>query len=343
MLVLPIKPNTASKGKFRLSGIGFSYKKGDLFILATAAQVASVTVPSQPTLLNNHKLEEIIESALFASWSMPNGNKILPVGLMLVSKSGLGKSKTIFQYAFEPRVKRADSLTGAGIIDIMESDRDNQVKFIMHGDFNEALSHKTSVVSLMSATLLSAMSDGVVSIDDGRRNKSVPHNPIGLITGMTHDMYVKNERKWAALGLSRRFLFVFYRHSITTEEKIQTEIRNGNQSNAPIPLHKFSHFPPKGDAMVMIPPDEAVRIENYSNKLSVIRSLYPALVREGKSVKLKSVQREAEAPYTCHHMLRALACGHAMRRGNFKEVEPVDVDFVRNILEFCDWNTPKEI
>lgn len=296
------------------------------------------------SLLRNGLLEEIIESAMYATFTNPGKLPCLPLGIMLVSASGLGKSKTVFQYVQEPMVHRSDSLTSSGIVSVLEKDPENHVKFIMHGDFNEVLSHKTSVVALTSATLLSAMSDGIVSIDDGRQLKKVKHDPIGVITALTKDMYVKNEKKWAALGLSRRFLFLFYSHSRPTKEVIQTAINNGEHANIPASQKFLEHFPPKEKSNISIPKDLADRLEKYSEELARIRSSYPAFIRQREGgAKLGALYREEEAPYTTHHMLRALACGHALRRKSTVQVATEDVDFVRDVLSFCNWQNPKEI
>lgn len=295
-------------------------------------------------LLCNGLLEEILESALYATFTNPGKLPCLPMGVMLVSASGLGKSKTVFQYVQEPMVHRSDSLTSSGILSILEKDLENQVKFILHGDFNEVLSHKQSVVALTSATLLSAMSDGLVSVDDGRTNKKVKHEPVGVITALTRDMYVRNEKKWAALGLSRRFLFIFYSHSRPTKEIIQDAINEGIQANVPASQKFLEHFPPKGKVNISIPKEHADRIQKYSEELSSIRSRYPAYVREKNGgLKLKSIMREEEAPYTTHHMLRSLACGHALKNKRAVEISVEDVNFVRDVLDFCNWEQPKQI
>lgn len=295
-------------------------------------------------LLCNSLLEEIVESAMYATFTNPGGLPCLPMGLMLVSASGLGKSKTVFQYVQEPMVHRSDSLTSSGILSILEKDLENQVKFILHGDFNEVLSHKQSVVALTSATLLSAMSDGLVSVDDGRTNKKVKHEPVGVITALTRDMYIRNEKKWAALGLSRRFLFIFYAHSRPTKEKIQTAINESEQANVPSIQKLLEHFPPKEKANIYIPKEFSDRIQAYSEELSRIRSAYPAFVRDRNgNGKMKSLLREEEAPYTTHHMLRALACGHSLKNKRAVQISVEDVDFIRDILDFCKWDRPKEI
>ncbi len=177
--------------------------------------VLRVLIALQPIL-------EIIETVLWTA-ALDHG---IPISAFLIGPPGSGKSKTLTPFAGKT-IHRSDDLTSSGVLEIMERDKENSVKHILISDLNAILSHKSSTTNLTIGNLLSLMSEGIVRIDDGRRNKEVPHAPVGLVVGITPKMYEMHFERWDMTGFRRRFLPIFFTYKAATIMQIQKAIEDG--------------------------------------------------------------------------------------------------------------------
>src|SRR6266404_4853411 len=135
-------------------------------------------------LYHMEPLEEIIDTILFTSCIQGEN----PVSIIIVGPSGIGKSAAIVRYESKALLK-TDSISSKGLYDIANQDKEKLLRFLMIPDMNPTLSRRSSTVQSVLANLLSFTSDGTIRVDDGRETKECKHDPVGIVTAATDDIY----------------------------------------------------------------------------------------------------------------------------------------------------------
>lgn len=272
-------------------------------------------------------MEEVIETVLYTSCI----NQEIPVSIIIVGPSGVGKSKMLARYQSEA-LKPTDSISSKGLYDIAVADAKKEVRFLLIPDMNPTLSRKQSTVEATVANLLSFTSDGTVRVDDGRSNKECKHDPVGIITASTDDIYNKQAKKWFALGLRRRIIPIFFKYTRETLDKLQNlvmeeKIHSTNPVIVPINLKK--------KVRPAIPQDVAFQIKS----LSIVFSMH---LGKTQTAKNKEWYVRDVIPISPQVILSTLARAHALR-DNRPAVTMKDYEFLCRFLDFCDPEHPKEI
>lgn len=270
------------------------------------------------TLVGTKKLETVITNAIATAFV----ENSIPISIMLVADSGAGKSKTLIRFQGQ-HIMRCDDLTTAGLFDMLANDPKNEIRFLLIPDFNPVLSHKSSVSSLLIANLLSVTQDGTVNVQDGRQKKEMKHEPVGILTAVTPEMFIRYSKKWRELGVTRRIIPLHYTYSPETIMEAQTQILEGRIDARQLDLINCNLSPRK----VMIPLRIAKQLKDFStflaNNLSEFMSTSrgPFKKEEAGDVK-KGKQLLPLAP---HVVLRAIAQGAALKAGrnicNSRDVE----------------------
>jgi hypothetical protein len=293
--------------------------------------------PMENTLIGTRILDDIIETAIYTGHVADS----IPVSLMLVGPSGAGKSKTLLKFMGD-MLHRSDDLTSSGLQDIIKSDEKDQcITHIVLPDFNAPLSHKPSTSTLLVANLLTLMSDGTARIDDGRETKVLTHNPIGILTGVTPEMYSKNEFKWKVLGFQRRFLPLHYDYTAHTVIKVQNGIAKGKVTAQPLETRLIKFMGAK--KQIYLNSREAGHLKDLSIILSEHLAIH-GVTKQGKDRKIRYeiVPGKALLPYSPHLLLQTIAKGNAIKFGR-PRVNKSDVDFCADLLEFCRYGEPKRL
>lgn len=292
---------------------------------------------TENNLTGTKLLEELIETAIFTG----HLTLTVPVSLMLVGPSGAGKSKMLLKFQGD-MLHRSDDVTSSGLQDIMKVDEKDQViTHIVLPDFNAPLSHKPSTSTLLVANLLTMMSDGTARIDDGREMKVLTHNPIGILTAVTPEMYSKNEYKWKVLGFKRRFLPIFYDYTAATIMRAQSNISSGRITSQPLTQKKIAF---KGSKKtVRLNRHEAESIKELSVFLAECLAIHGIRKRdEEKKIKHEIVPGKTLLPYSPHLLLQAMARGNALKN-NRSIVIQKDITFCEDLLLFCRYGEPKRL
>lgn len=290
----------------------------------------NIALPSAP-LAGIEPLQDLLY-AVIGSAFVTNS---VPISCMIVAPSGAGKSRTLIKFD-SPYIVRADDLTSSGLIDILQNDKDNKIKYLLIPDFNPVLSHKASVSSLLMANLLSVTQDGTARVVDGRQNKEVKHKPIGVMTAVTFEMFARHSKKWHELGITRRILPLHYTYSLHTIQKAQELIRKGKINSGgdvtPLPI---SHFK---ERYVKIDQSHARELEMLSGTLAN---------HLGQCIRLRNGTREAIQgtallPMAPHLVLTAIAKGNAIRF-NRSEVNSLDVRVATEFTAFTNMMDRKQL
>lgn len=288
-------------------------------------------------LVGTRPIEEIIHTATLT----PFVHNSIPVSIILISESGAGKSKTVLRFQGE-HIMRVDDLTSKGLFDILRADPQNKIRFLLIPDFNPVLSHKASVSNLLIANLLTVSSEGLVNISDGRDAKELKHAPCGIITAVTTQMFLRSQRKWSELGITRRFLPVHYGYSTRTIMQAQDEIR---QQHVTSQLLKNIHISPNGAAnsgAVTIPPEIGLKIEAMSQLLANNLGQYSSFEWEGKTKARVIKQGTPIYPMSPHITLQTLAKANALRQHR-TEANASDLDFLAGVIDFTNMQKRVEL
>lgn len=281
-------------------------------------------------------LEEIIDTIFYTAW-IPHEN---PLSVIIIGPSGCGKTMIVC------RVKsvafcRTDSISSQGLYDIAKADEANQhIKFLLIPDFNPTLSRKSSTVDATLANLLSFTSDGVVRIDDGRRDKQCRHNPVGMITASTPEIYRKHAKKWYNLGLRRRILPLFFSYSFGTLDALQTKVKENNiHTSLPAAIEFYEGI----EKVTFRCPSIPASIENDIQRMSIQLAAYL-----GKDAYFNETTKKIEwsikefLPLTPQLILRNLARANALKHKR-EEVTGEDYAFLLRFIDFCDPANPRKL
>ena len=259
----------------------------------------------------------------------------VPVSGSLIAPSGAAKSKLIKCYR-GAMLHSTDSFTQIGLHDINKNDRDHKIRFLMVPDFNPTLSRKPSTVEATCAQLLSFTSDGTTRVDDGRETKEAKHPPVGIITGVTPEIYHRQEQKWLALGLRRRIIPIFYEYTESTRALLHKMVREDRINGAEFPPRTFPTVKPSSPA---INSALSLALETLSIKLSY--NLGKGRFRSKRDGKPRFWVQKVEE-IDPHVTLVKLARAHALRDKRAM-VNQADIDFVTRFVEFTDPERPAQI
>jgi len=274
-------------------------------------------------------VKEVIETVLYTACIRDER----PCSIIIIGPSGIGKSMMLTRYVSD-NLHPTDSITSQGLFDIANRDTKGEKKFLLIPDINPTLSRKPSTVQATVSNLLSVTADGTVRVDDGRGVKECKHEPIGIITAATDDMYNRQAKKWFALGLRRRIIPIFFRYSLETTRKLQALVRDDKIHTTPPLIIKVNLTKMARPALHAELPTQ---IEMLSMRFAQLLGKLYQMEREIKKWYVREV-----VPISPQLTLTNLARAHAFRAERAQTNEE-DYIFLCRFLDFCDPEHPKEI
>lgn len=274
-------------------------------------------------------IAEIIETCILSAFIPENA----PISVILVGPSGSAKSKLIKRYG-DDFIHTSDSVTQAGLADMVQADVKNQKKVIMIADMNPTLSRKPSTANAAVANLLTLTHDGTVRIDDGRDKKECKHGPMCLVTACTPEIYDKHAKHWFALGLRRRIIPIFYTYSTETENNLQRLMRENKIQTAMLPPVSLVKRVGK---VADINGEYAIELQNLSTQFAVNLGKISYFSDAILKWDVKKI-----IPVSPHGTIRNLCRAHAMWRGS-RAISKDDIRFVSSFIDFSDPQTVKKI
>jgi hypothetical protein len=259
--------------------------------------------------------------------------------LILVAPSGEAKSSLLKQHQGDC-IHITDGFTQSGLWDIISSDKDNLIKYIIVPDINPTLSRQPKVVEAAIANLLTLTFDGTIRMDDGRREKLMRHEAIGFIGAVTPEMYGRYARKWLALGLRRRIIPIFYEYSKATTWELQKLVAQGiihRKDDSP----KIQHRTSNTKVAPLIEEKEASDLIALSNTLATLLGKTAISTRE-RDKKIVQWIIKYIAPIDPHLTLRSFVQANAFRHDRGK-VNQEDINFAVEFTSFCDPEKPRQL
>jgi hypothetical protein len=274
-------------------------------------------------------IAEIIETCILSAFIPENA----PISIILVGASGLAKSKLIKRYGDE-FIHHTDSVSQAGLADMVQKDHKNEKKVIMIPDMNPTLSRKPSTANSAVANLLTLTNDGTVRIDDGRDRKECKHDPMALVTACTREIYDRHAKQWFALGLRRRIIPIFYSYTTETENNLQRLVRENKIQTAMLPPVSLKHRIIK---IADINGEYAIELQNLSTQFAVNLGKISYFADSILKWEVKKI-----IPVSPHATIRNLCRAHAMWRGS-RSISKDDIRFVSGFIDFSDPQTVRKI
>jgi hypothetical protein len=285
-------------------------------------------------LVGMRKIEEIVDTVFYSSLVSHK-----PISVILVAPSGAGKSEVIMQFRNYPSVRLHGDLTTMRMAELLEPDHENKIKHFAIPDLNATLSHKQSVTGLFLSNLLTLQSEGTFEVGEAAKTKKIKHQPVGLVTACTPEMYEAYHRKLRVLGLMRRNAPIFYTLGQALIDHAQKQKRKNviHQGD----LRKWE---------VSVKPRTVAIGERFSMMIQMQATIFTERLSIGP---VWSVERDGQRickpgplgymlPLAPHDFLRSLAKGHAVR-DHRSSVNQSDIDFLEMFVGFTKYGEQVQV
>lgn len=246
---------------------------------------------------------ERLQSALHvigASQYVQNGMGALSCNL--ISPSGGGKTELILS-RLPVGAQVENDVTYMTLIHLMK--REKPPSYLVVPDLNMVISHKPAVAELTMAMLLALTGEGVTDLNPGLQNEvkikmartKKTGLRMGLITGITPQMFASKRGKWRSTGLLRRLIPLNYAYTKMTQNRIQRSIASGTGATDEL---RYNHAPIAAvkRRAVEIPEPIAEQLRELSEQVTA------QLQWRGKD---RNVISAIEYPFDPHKALRQLA------------------------------------
>lgn len=176
---------------------------------------------------------------------------------------------------------------------------------------------------------------------DGRRKKEIPHNTVGLVVGITPEMFELHYPRWNSTGFRRRFLPIFFDYSPLTITKILKAIDQGKVRMI-LGTPKKLVIPPK--KMQPAWTDDARRtLDVFNFQFCDNLAMAPNIRRmPDQQITVVPKMGAVPLPFTPKQMLQELAEAHAIKDRSGK-VRSKDMEFVGRVVSFTRYGFPVQL
>jgi len=151
---------------------------------------------------------------------------IAPLSLLLIAPSEHNKTRILLRFKHFPNTKVIESISAKPLNEFVKSQDEKQKYFhIIILDFVRTIQLKYVVAEAVLGTFLNLIDEGLQSSMFYGQEYVLKHRvQMGVISGITPDLFKKHFVKWNQSGQITRFLFCSYRYSDLTHNQIQDYI-----------------------------------------------------------------------------------------------------------------------
>lgn len=220
-------------------------------------------------MINMNDLQKILKLVLLTG----NIKNVKPVSLLIVSKSGNGKTELIKSFKKSTAIFRTD-ITYFGLMDVLE--KETKIKHLIIPDFIKITQKKRATSDNLVSILNALTEEGVGKLDFPNRHYDLKDKVIGLITATTKDSFNQKKKTWGTFGFVQRMLIVSYDY---TDETIQKILESINKEEYILDSQKK-----------LIDGGKDIKTESQLNKL-----LNPVVNKNFRSLKHLQTLAKAEA------------------------------------------------
>lgn len=226
-----------------------------------------------------------------------------PVSLLIVSKSGNGKTELITSY----QKKSSAFLTDTSYIGILQLLKDEpQIKHIIIPDFIKITQKKRSTSDNLVSLLNALTEEGIGRIKVFTNDYDYKGKTCGLITATTKSSFSHKKSAWETFGFVQRMIIVSYDYADDTIEKIFDSINKKEWIG-----------------------DDKEKLVGYTNKEV-----------KTKAELFKQLNKIANKRFRTLKHLQNLVEAHAVLRGD-NEVKQEDIDEVIRLSKYMNLNYTK--
>jgi hypothetical protein len=178
--------------------------------------------PRYTTLESDREPLLIINIVLQTAYlkSCPN-----PKSLLLIAKSGIGKSRLLSPLSRLDFVSYVNDITPKYLVEFLRRAKTGEKKFLVIPDYTSCLSHGMNTRNTLNAILRGMTEEGILDLSDYHLEfQSDTPVRAGLLTAITIDSYAMFRESWKTTGFLSRLIPVSFDHSIATKEKIMNNI-----------------------------------------------------------------------------------------------------------------------
>lgn len=144
-----------------------------------------------------------------------------PVSLLIVSKSGNGKTELITSYK-KKSVAFITDLSAMGLLDLLE--KEPHIKHLIIPDFIKITQKKRATSDNLISLLNALVEEGIGRIKIFNHTADFQGKTIGLITATTKASYAQKKNIWDSFGFVQRMIIVSYDYADNTIEEIMESI-----------------------------------------------------------------------------------------------------------------------
>lgn len=144
-----------------------------------------------------------------------------PISLLIVSKSGNGKTQLIKSFRKRTAIFFTD-LSYSGLIETLG--KDPRIKHVIIPDFIKITQKKRSTSDNFVSLLNAVTEEGVGKIRLFNVNYDLKDRTIGLITATTKESFNRHKKVWHSFGFMQRMLIISYDYSLETIQEILSYI-----------------------------------------------------------------------------------------------------------------------
>lgn len=249
-------------------------------------------------LINMDDLKKILKLVLLTA----DLSDYSPVSMLIISKSGNGKTELITSYNKKTMMFCTD-LSYMGVLE--ELKKNAKLRHIIIPDFIKITQKKRATTNHLVSLLNAGMDEGIGSIRVYNQTFDLNKRKFGLITATTKASFDQNKKQWASFGFVQRMLIVSFDYCDETVNKIMESINREEFLNN------------KSDKLISMGKD--VKTEEKYNK-----QLNKFVNKNFRNLK----------------QLQALVKAHALSRKS-KIVEQCDVDEIIRLTKYMNMNYTK--
>lgn len=239
----------------------------------------------------------------------------VPVSTMLIAQPERGKTSVALDKSCTSVAPLTD-VTGKGLQFVCQMSP--KVSHIVIMDMAVVMSHSKKSAEYFFSMLLAMLEEGIRAMASPGGITTVENGRRAIIGCVTSDQAKDNRRWWYSRGVARRMIPFHYEYPDALVIEIKNRIDAGHASN-------FDS--PKG--------------------LRIPELMLPVAISEQCSIDIRRLadNRAANLGQLGISLLknyRTLAAGHAIYRGNWKNVRvgQEDVEFLERIDRYISWSTP---
>jgi len=187
--------------------------------------ISACTTIKQDAIGRTQKIADLLKYALITRY-IKTDRKIPPLSVILIAESELNKTRLLLAFKNIHHAKTIENLSPKPLSNFLkEQDKKQTFSHLIILDFIRTLQTSSQVAFALSTVLNNLMDEGTqCSMYYGQEYDLKQRIQMGILTGITPQIFRKHFARWNENGLITRFLPVSYQYSEDTNQEVLTYI-----------------------------------------------------------------------------------------------------------------------